>query len=108
MMRIIKALRQAPLFVKILSTLILSLVIAYLTLVVSIWPQDYFWVERENAVMPIWVRGNIESGVFVIHNHGGPGSSGTLESIIEANPGNGDFSQESPLKILEEDYAVVY
>ena len=39
--------------------------------------------------MPVWVRGNIESGVFVIFNHGGPGSSGTLESIIEVNPANG-------------------
>jgi len=54
------------------------------------------------------VSGNIESGVFVIFNHGGPGSSGTLESIIEANPGDGQLGQASPLKALEDDYAVVY
>ncbi len=104
-MRLIK---NAPLFIKIPAALILSLGVVYLAIVVTIWPQDYFWVERENAVMPVWVRGNIESGIFIIHNHGGPGSSGTLESIIEVSPGNSDFTQESPFKILEEDYAVVY
>ena len=90
-MRLITTVKNAPLFVKIFSTLILSFVAVYLSLVVSIWPQDYFWVERNNAVMPVWVRGNIDSGVFIIHNHGGPGSSGTLESIIEVSPGQWRF-----------------
>ena len=94
--------------VRILSRFIIIFVAAYLSLVVSCWPKDSFWVERENAVMPVWVRGNIESGVFVVFNHGGPGSSGTLESIIEANPANGDLGHESPLKILESRYAMVY
>jgi proline iminopeptidase len=66
------------------------------------------WVERNQVIMPVWVRGNIESGVFVVFNHGGPGSSGTLESIIEVNPANGEFNQESPFTVLEEKYAVVY
>ncbi|MEL7209152.1 MAG: alpha/beta hydrolase, partial [Actinomycetota bacterium] len=89
----------------VLAALLLSL---YLAITISPNPENSFWVERDDAVMPVWVRGNIESGVFVIFNHGGPGSSGTLESIIEANPGDGQLGQESPLKALEEDYAVVY
>jgi len=58
--------------------------------------------------MPVWVEGNVESGVFIIFNHGGPGSSGTLESIIEAYPANGQFEHESPFEILESKYAIVY
>jgi len=93
------------------KTLIFFLILIftlYLSITVSIFPQDYFWVERNHAVMPVWVRGNIESGVFIIFNHGGPGSSGTLESMIEVNPANGEMNQESPFKILEDQYAVVY
>ena len=58
--------------------------------------------------MPVWVRSNIKSRVFIIFDHGGPGSCGTLESIIEVNPGNGRMDHESPLKILENSYAMVY
>jgi pimeloyl-ACP methyl ester carboxylesterase len=58
--------------------------------------------------MPVWVKGNIDSGVFIIFNHGGPGSCGTLESIIEVNPGNGKMDHPSPLQILEKDFAMVY
>jgi pimeloyl-ACP methyl ester carboxylesterase len=107
-MSIFKTLKNAPLFVRILSLLVILLAIVNLSIVVSIWPKDYFWVERKNAIMPVWVRGNIESRVFVIFNHGGPGSSGTLESIIEVNPADGRFDQESPFKILESRYAMVY
>lgn len=107
-MSIIGTIKKTPLFIKILSLLIILLIVAYLSMAVSFWPKDYFWVERKNAIMPVWVRGNIESGVFVIFNHGGPGSSGTLESIIEAAPGNGRLDHESPFKILESNYAMVY
>ncbi len=50
--------------------------------VVKVWPEDYFWVEHNNARMPVWVRGNTASGTFIVFNHGGPGSWGTAESII--------------------------
>ena len=40
------------------SLLVVGLLVAvYLSLVVSFWPKDYFWVERDNAVMPVWVEG---------------------------------------------------
>ena len=111
-MNILGAVKRTPRWVKILSAVILVPVFLltglYLSITVSSWPEDYFWVEREEATMPVWVRGNIDSGVFVVFNHGGPGSVGTLESIIEVNPGDGNLGNESPIKVLEEEYAVVY
>ncbi|HSF79690.1 MAG TPA: alpha/beta hydrolase [Anaerolineales bacterium] len=58
--------------------------------------------------MPVWVRGNIDSGTFIVFNHGGPGSCGTAESLFEVSPGNGQLDHASPLQTLENDYAVVY
>ena len=108
-MSITKYIKKTPRLFKVLFLLItVPIVVIYLSVVVSFWPKDYFWVERKNAIMPVWVRGNIESGVFIIFNHGGPGSCGTLESIIEVNPGNGRLDHESPFKILESSYAMVY
>ncbi len=84
------------------------LVIALGSTVIKIWPENYFWVERKDARMPVWVRGNIDSGIFIVFNHGGPGGCGTAESIFEGNPANGQFDHASPLQALENDYAVVY
>lgn len=69
---------------------------------------DLFWVSRNGADMPVWVRGNTDSGVFIIFNHGGPGSSALFEVYLESAPGDGSIDGVSPLKALEEDYAVVY
>jgi proline iminopeptidase len=76
--------------------------------VVKIWPKNYFWIERNKARMPVWVRRNIDSGIFIVFNHGGPGSCGTAESIFEVNPANGRFDHASPLQAFENEYAVVY
>ena len=84
------------------------LVIALGSTVIKVWPENYFWVERKDARMPVWVRGNIDSGIFIVLNHGGPGGCGTAQSIFEGWPGNGKFDQTSPLQVLENDYAVVY
>jgi len=84
------------------------LVIALGSTVIKIWPENYFWVERKDARMPVWVRGNIDSGIFIVFNHGGPGSCGTAESIFEVTPANGRFDNASPVQALESDYAVVY
>lgn len=92
----------------VLLTFSTLLLLIYSLISFSIWPKDYFWIERTEAEMPVWVKGNTESGVFVVFVHGGPGSSGTLESIIEVTPANGDLDHESPLKVLEKEYAVVY
>lgn len=57
---------------------------------------DYFFLRNQGAVMPVWVRGNIASNVFIIHLHGGPGGS----SIEEA--------EQKVYLDLESDYAMVY
>jgi pimeloyl-ACP methyl ester carboxylesterase len=57
---------------------------------------DWFYLENKGAVMPVWVRGNISSNVFIIFLHGGPGGT-SLEAAI------------SPVhKQLQNDYAFVY
>lgn len=63
------------------------------------WLQsgDYFFLDHKGAKMPVWVNGNIESGVFIVTNHGGP----------MANSGH-DFRTSKPFLELEKDYAVVY
>lgn len=91
-----------------LFSLFILLTIVLGSTVIKIWPEDYFWVERNNARMPVWVRGNTASSTFIMFNHGGPGSTGTTESIFEVNPGNGKLGHASPVQALESDYAVVY
>jgi proline iminopeptidase len=92
----------------ILLSILGLLAIMLASTVVKIWPGNYFWIERKNARMPVWVRGNIESGIFVVLNHGGPGGCGTAESFFDSNPGDGRFDHASPLHALENEYAVVY
>ncbi|MCB0643255.1 MAG: alpha/beta hydrolase [Phaeodactylibacter sp.] len=56
----------------------------------------YFHLENKGAKMPIWVKGNLESDVFLITVHGGPGDSGH------------EFPLSRGFELLEEDYAIVY
>jgi pimeloyl-ACP methyl ester carboxylesterase len=57
---------------------------------------DWFYLENNGAVMPVWVRGNKLSNVFIIFLHGGPGTT-SLEAAIS-----------SAHKQLQNDYAFVY
>lgn len=57
---------------------------------------DYFFLERQGAVMPIWVRGNVASGTFILVVHGGPAIGAQLYPLTEA------------FQTLEQRYAVVY
>lgn len=57
---------------------------------------DYFHLKSDNAVMPVWVRGNSSSGTYVLYIHGGPGGSGIAEATVEAFSG------------IEEEYNLVY
>jgi proline iminopeptidase len=57
---------------------------------------NYFFVHKQCAVLPVWVKGNISSGVFLLTVHGGPGSSGH------------EFMVTKAFRELEKDYAVVY
>jgi pimeloyl-ACP methyl ester carboxylesterase len=57
---------------------------------------DYFYLENDNAIMPVWVNGNINSNVFVIFLHGGPGNTSATYAISDA------------YQTLQQDYAFVY
>ena len=57
---------------------------------------DFFYLENNKALMPVWVKGNQESGIFVIFLHGGPG----LTSNTYAN--------STSYKKLQESYAFVF
>lgn len=57
---------------------------------------DFYYLRNDGAVMPVWVMGNVDSGVFLITIHGGPGDSGW------------EFALSDGFQQLEEDYAIVY
>lgn len=57
---------------------------------------DYFHLSNKGAKMPVWVKGNLDSDVFLITVHGGPGASGH------------EFPLSKGFEYLEKDYAIVY
>src|SRR3712207_597933 len=60
--------------------------------------SDFFHVKNKGAEMPVWVRGNTNSGVFIVWLHGGPGGS-SLNTV-----GREPYFRN----VLEPSYAVVY
>lgn len=62
------------------------------------WTEGvYYHLEHKGAIFPIWVKGNIGSGIFLFTIHGGPTSASGHE-----------FALSDGFKELEKDYAVVY
>jgi len=58
---------------------------------------DFFYLENNEAVMPVWVKGNKDSEVFIIMLHGGPdGGSSQYYTIFPSH------------QLIEESYAIVY
>lgn len=57
---------------------------------------EYFFLKNNGAVMPVWIRGNLNSGIMLITVHGGPGGSGH------------EFLLSEGFRRLEKDYAVLY
>jgi pimeloyl-ACP methyl ester carboxylesterase len=57
--------------------------------------NDSFYIENKGATMPVWVRGNTASGIFVVILHGGPGGNAIQ-----------DFSADLGQPFIE-DYALV-
>ncbi|MFT4781549.1 MAG: proline iminopeptidase [Pseudohongiellaceae bacterium] len=62
----------------------------------NFYTGDHFFVENKGAIMPVFVKGNLESRVFILFVHGGPGSNASLVSFLPV-------AEE-----LENDYAFVY
>lgn len=62
------------------------------------WTEGaYYHLEHKEAILPIWVKGDIDSGVFLFTIHGGPTAASGHEFAL--SPG---------FKELEKDVAVVY
>ena len=57
---------------------------------------DHFFVKNAGAEMPVFVKGNIQSGTFILFLHGGPGGNASLPSFMPVS------------KELEHDYAFAY
>ena len=59
--------------------------------------EHHFFLNNDKAIMPVQIKGNTNSKVFIITLHGGPGDSGIR-----------DFGDNGIFRDLESDYAVVY
>lgn len=59
--------------------------------------EHHFFLENNDAIMPVQVKGNTNSKIFIIILHGGPGDGGIR-----------DFGDNGIFKKLESDYAMVY
>lgn len=57
---------------------------------------DHFFIKNAGAEMPVYVKGNIRSGTFIVFLHGGPGGNASLPSFMPVS------------KELENDYAFAY
>jgi pimeloyl-ACP methyl ester carboxylesterase len=57
---------------------------------------EYFHLSNDGAKLPVWVKGNLDSKVFILTVHGGPGASGH------------EFPLSHGFQYLEKDYALVY
>ena len=80
----------------LIFSLLITLVSCYKDPEITGQFSDEFYVRHQGIDMPVWVRGNEQSEVFIIFIHGGP-----LLSGIEVAIGD-DFSR------LHENYAIVY
>ena len=48
----------------------------------SFYEGDHFFVRNAGAEMPVYVKGNIASGTFILFLHGGPGGNASLPSFM--------------------------
>lgn len=62
----------------------------------SFYRGDHFFIKNAGAEMPVFVKGNIQSGTFILFLHGGPGGNASLPSFMPVS------------KELENDYAFAY
>lgn len=58
--------------------------------------NDYYRLDRQGVATPLWVRGNIDSGVIILQMHGGP-----ADTAIR-------YSMHPAYRDLESRYAVAY
>lgn len=80
----------------IISTSILLSIILVSCEKENFFEGDHFFVRTAGAEMPVYVKGNIQSGTFILFLHGGPGGNASLPSFMPVS------------KELENDYAFAY
>jgi proline iminopeptidase len=80
----------------LIPTLILGLIVFTSCEKENFYEGDHFFVSNKGAEMPVFVKGNISSGTFILFLHGGPGGNATLPSFMPVS------------KELEQDYAFAY
>ena len=57
---------------------------------------DFYYLEHKGAMLPVWVKGNMDSDVLILTLHGGPGDSGMEQTIALG------------FKYLEDEYMVAH
>ena len=62
----------------------------------NFYKGDHFFVENTGAIMPVYIKGNFESRIFILFVHGGPRGNASLSSFLPVS------------KELEKDYAFAY
>ena len=62
----------------------------------TFYEGDHFFIKNAGATMPVIIKGNIDSKVFVVFVHGGPGGNASLSSFLPVS------------KELEKNYAFAY
>lgn len=62
----------------------------------TFYDGDHFFIKNAGTEMPVYIKGNIESGKIILFVHGGPGSNASLVSFLPV------------AKELENDYAFAY
>lgn len=58
--------------------------------------DEYLYIYSEGAYLPVWIRGNTESGIFIVVIHGGPGGSSLPYRFYDS------------FEALEREYGVIY
>ncbi len=48
----------------------------------DLFPEDHFFVSNDDAIMPVYIRGNLESNVIILFLHGGPGGNASAATFI--------------------------
>lgn len=58
--------------------------------------EDHFFVSNDEAIMPVFIKGNLDSEAILLFLHGGPGGNASQATFIPS------FQE------IEEDYAIAY
>ena len=55
--------------------LVLALILCCNNLTKAQTVKDFFYIEKDNKVLPVFVRGNLDNNTIVLYVQGGPGET---------------------------------